>query len=441
MWNYSFVIPEFMILLILLAFYFSRPQISIRINRTFLGILLLQTFVIMFDLIASQADEMYASFPASVLYALNLAYFVLFLARIFWFFLFTADALGVRFYGNRLRQFIAGSVFFIAEAVTLSSPFTGAVFRIGPSGYEKGPWYDIIHVCYLFYIFYAFYFCARFGKNVSRHDLLSIIAALVSLLIGIAARILLPQVIIMNVFCLMAIIIIYLSFMNPDLYDSERGPTFNSRAFRVYTDEEKDRRPFRILGFVLQNYTDEREIYGYDQMDHGITLISEYLNELCPEYTRFYLRYVEPAKSIIDRNAYAFGSLEALDGWESVMGLQFENLVLANLGPLVGMLGLGNAQIVSAAPYRRAASRDGKRPGLQIDLLLQARRTVCLVEIKRRREIGRWIIDEMAAKVAALPRRRGVSVRTALVYEGHVAPIVEADGYFDAIIDIRDVVF
>ena len=31
-----------------------------------------------------------------------------------------------------------------------------------------------------------------------------------------------------------------------------------------------------------------------------------------------------------------------------------------------------------------------------------------------------------------LPRRRDVSVRTALVYEGHVAPIMEADGYFDA---------
>ena len=165
--------------------------------------------------------------------------------------------------------------------------------------------------------------------------------------------------------------------------------------------------------------------------------IRESVYRLADNYSRFYLRYVEPAKSIIDRNAYAFGSLEALDGWESVMGLQFENLVLANLGPLVGMLGLGNAQIVSAAPYRRAASRDGKRPGLQIDLLLQARRSVCLVEIKRRREIGRGIIDEMAAKVAALPRRRGVSVRTALVYEGHVAPIVEADGYFDAIITFR----
>ena len=30
--------------------------------------------------------------------------------------------------------------------------------------------------------------------------------------------------------------------------------------------------------------------------------------------------------------------------------------------------------------------------------------------------------------------RPNVSFRTALVYDGHLAPIVEADGYFDAIV-------
>ena len=119
---------------------------------------------------------------------------------------------------------------------------------------------------------------------------------------------------------------------------------------------------------------------------------------------------------------------------ELIMGLQFENLVLANLGSLVSMLGMGNAQIISAAPYRRAASRDGSKSGVQIDLLIQTRRSMCIVEIKRRRDIGREVIDEMVEKTKRLPRRAGISVRTALVYEGHLAPIVEADGYFDAII-------
>ena len=62
---------------------------------------------------------------------------------------------------------------------------------------------------------------------------------------------------------------------------------------------------------------------------------------------------------------------------------------------------------------------------------------MCIVEVKRRREIGRDVIDEVAEKVRLLPKRQGISVRTALVYDGHLAPIVEADGYFDAIVPFR----
>ena len=95
-------------------------------------------------------------------------------------------------------------------------------------------------------------------------------------------------------------------------------------------------------------------------------------------YTRFYLKYIEPVKDVIDRDAFSFSSLESLDGWDSIMGLQFENLVFANLGSLVTMLGLGNVQILSAMPYRRAASRDGTKKGVQIDLLIQTRRSCAL---------------------------------------------------------------
>ena len=37
-----------------------------------------------------------------------------------------------------------------------------------------------------------------------------------------------------------------------------------------------------------------------------------------------------------------------------------------------------------------------------------------------------------------LSHPKSVSVRTALVYEGELAPSVEADGFFDAIVRFRD---
>lgn len=60
------------------------------------------------------------------------------------------------------------------------------------------------------------------------------------------------------------------------------------------------------------------------------------------------------------------------------------------------------------------------------------------METKRRRDIGREISDEMAAKVKALGLPSGISVRTALVYDGHLSPRVEAEGFIDYVIPISD---
>ena len=60
-------------------------------------------------------------------------------------------------------------------------------------------------------------------------------------------------------------------------------------------------------------------------------------------YSRFYLKYIEPEKSAIDSGAFSLGSLDRLDGWDSVMGLAFENLVVNNLRELVVPLGFGSA--------------------------------------------------------------------------------------------------
>ena len=115
------------------------------------------------------------------------------------------------------------------------------------------------------------------------------------------------------------------------------------------------------------------------------------------------------------------------------MGYAFENLVVNNYAELIPPLHLGNALIESAAPYRRMGDA-----GLQIDLLIQTRRAMYVVEIKRQREIGREVEQEVEQKVERLGKHAGKSVRTSLVYEGHLAPIVEADNYFDSIVPIRD---
>ena len=149
-------------------------------------------------------------------------------------------------------------------------------------------------------------------------------------------------------------------------------------------------------------------------------------------YTRFYLKYIEPNLEAIRRDAYKFISLEQLPGWESILGLQFENLVLNNLGILLQKIGLGRSLVTSAAQYRQNATKRLK--GCQIDLLLQTRKSAYAVEIKRRRYLGEEIVQEVERKLSALKVARTVSIRPVLVYDGELSKRIPADGYFSFIV-------
>ncbi len=163
--------------------------------------------------------------------------------------------------------------------------------------------------------------------------------------------------------------------------------------------------------------------------------IRERRYRLRDNYARFYLKYIEPQKSVIDDGAFEFSSLREFEGLDAVMGLAFENLVVNNFRELVPHLHLDGSLIMSAGPYRRqGTSGKNGRKGCQIDLLIQTRRALYFVEVKRQSEIGRDVIDQVDGQVCAISRPRGVSAKTALVYDGHLSPVAAADGYFDAIV-------
>ena len=154
---------------------------------------------------------------------------------------------------------------------------------------------------------------------------------------------------------------------------------------------------------------------------------------VCDNYVRFYLKYIEPHEGEIRGGRYGFGSLAELRGWESDKGFQFENLVVNHAMSLIPHLHLEGATIRSAAPFVLKGRR-GERRGLQIDLLIQTPRLAYIVEVKRRIKIGREVENEISEKVAAFPKRRGMSIRTALVYEGELDDAVVRSSAFDVVL-------
>jgi AAA+ ATPase superfamily predicted ATPase len=149
-------------------------------------------------------------------------------------------------------------------------------------------------------------------------------------------------------------------------------------------------------------------------------------------YTRFYLRYVEPRRTRIEKGLMCDMALDQLPGWDTVLGLQFENLVLNNIPTLSRSLRLGHTPLIAAAPYVQKPTN--RKKGCQVDLLMLTKHSLYIVEIKRRRTIGNQVINEVKEKLRRLPLDRERSVRTALVYDGQLDGRVEEEGYFDFVI-------
>ena len=149
-------------------------------------------------------------------------------------------------------------------------------------------------------------------------------------------------------------------------------------------------------------------------------------------YARFYLKNIEPRSAAIKAGLFSFVSLEQLNGWDVILGLQFQNMILNHVNDLFVHLGLAASLVLSAAPYVQNATKENQ--GCQIDLLIRTERMLMIVEIKRRKRIGHDIIDEVEEKVRRLRYDRRLSIRTALVYAGELAASVPADRYFDFIV-------
>lgn len=153
-------------------------------------------------------------------------------------------------------------------------------------------------------------------------------------------------------------------------------------------------------------------------------------------YIRFYLKYIKPKKEMIEKGLFYDVDLENFSDWSSLMGLQFENLVLNNLRKVLELLKISPESLLSASPYFQ--NRTQRQKGCQIDLLIQTKYTFYPIEIKMKNEIGVEVIDEVEEKLRAVKIPKGVSVRPVLIYEGTLTKGLERSDFFSRMLSFDE---
>ncbi len=154
-------------------------------------------------------------------------------------------------------------------------------------------------------------------------------------------------------------------------------------------------------------------------------------------YLRFYMKYILPHKEQIEST-----HLQRLPhGWLSIMGMQFENLIINNGFLVCKILGISPEDVVIANTYFQKATI--RRRGCQIDYLIQTRfRDLYACEVKfRQGVVGIEVIEEMEEKLHRLQLPRGFSCRPVLIHVNGVSEDVVDRGYFARIIDFSEMLF
>ena len=189
----------------------------------------------------------------------------------------------------------------------------------------------------------------------------------------------------------------------------------------------------------LSKYLRDMEIAGFVKEEPHFTVgegegkISHF--RLGDNYLRFYLKYIEPKKKQIAGGRFKWNGLEKLPAWNTLLGFQFENLVLNNADIVARLLGIEDKVIRSGPFYQPATQR---RRGCQFDLLFETEHSLYCCEMKLRRETPKKVIGDMQDKLSRLflPRKQKHLNRfPILIHAGELDPGIAEAGYFHTIIN------
>ncbi len=187
----------------------------------------------------------------------------------------------------------------------------------------------------------------------------------------------------------------------------------------------------RALTTLCQDDFIERS-YSWHVKTGNVSKISRY--RLRDNYLRFYLKYILPYQ-----NSIQAGEMNTLPrAWDSIIGLQFENLVLNNRTKIHVLLGISAQELIMNNPYLQTKTQ--LREKCQIDYLIQTKfNTLYVCEIKfSKNEIDTRVIHEMKTKIEKLAIPKHFSVRAVLIHVNGVTDSVIAEEYFSNIIDFSE---
>lgn len=191
-------------------------------------------------------------------------------------------------------------------------------------------------------------------------------------------------------------------------------------------------------GGTVSEYLEDLILTGYVSRDYTWNLKTGKPSSLShfrlkDNYLRFYLKVIEPNSHKILQDEPV-----TLPAWDTIMGLQFENLILNNRKNLKEHLNIASENVIFDNPYFQKGTKNHR--GCQIDYMVQTKyNSLHLCEVKfSKNKIGMEVIKELQDKIRYLAAPKHLSIWPVLIHVNGTTEAVQKSGFFSKIIDFGD---
>ncbi len=290
--NYDFAIASIPIQVILLVFYGVRRNLPTKQSAYFWFVMIANLIMTLSDIISCEMNEIWMDFPLWVMYAINHAYFLAFLIRGWALFAYTAESTFCYSNDNKLFKVVTAIPVLTGCILTLSTPWTSAIYTIAEDGYHNCSLYKTIYFSTYFYIIVSILLVFKnWSKLSGRRMKAGLLSFNLLLLFGILIRKQFYHMLVTSYFSILCILIIFLTSENPDLYREGRTRLFNKNALNRIGREFREKRiPYSLLAISINNYEASKLIYGVNVINNELQIIAGWLTKSYPKDYSFYTR-------------------------------------------------------------------------------------------------------------------------------------------------------
>ena len=290
-YNYDFALASVPVQLLLVLFYCFRRNLPIRQSYCFLAVMISNFVMTTADIVSCEMNEVWNDFPLWVMYAINILYFLPFIIRGWALFAYAAEVCRAFQRLGRWFRILTLIPMSFAVILTLSTPWTAAIFTIDPAtGYHNCAMYQTIYVSTYFYIGATFFAVIVSWKRLNTRNRTGLVACNTVLLLGIIFRKLFINTLVTSYFSIIVIMIIYLSSENPDLFYERRIGLFNKYAFiRICDDYIEKNIPVNAIMISAHNLETAKHLYGANQIRRQMELVTKRLMGVAAKSYIFYI--------------------------------------------------------------------------------------------------------------------------------------------------------